>query len=311
MALRALGLPLDATKDDLSTAIEKLQSSEVEERVEREKGCAAVLTSMNNWKTSEYVFLSFCIKTYYETVCCRTLAAYGADVLHVSSSDLPSLPGVDLGTSFGKRSCFLQLRNPSDKDRLRALIEEADVFVQAYRPGSLDALGFAPAEIAKIKPGIITVSISAYGVPDDPHAPLENRRGFDSLLQFATGIASEEGKQCSPSRPHAPLPAQALDHATGWLGALGVITALERRQVTGSGSHIRVSLSATSVLLESAGRRDLAEELDELDLKRDGHTQEMDVEGVGAVEFVKFPGGTFTWSRGPPSRLGVDEPRFH
>ena len=93
----------------------------------------------------------------------RTLASHGADVLLVSSPHLPNLPSHVIDFGLGKRSATLDLRRAADADRLRALIARADVFSQSYRPGALARLGFAPEEVARLRPGIVYVTLSAYG----------------------------------------------------------------------------------------------------------------------------------------------------
>src|SRR6185312_15813972 len=119
-------------------------------------------------------------------VCGRTLAAHGADVLLMTAPHLPSL-GIE-DTSRGKLSAQLDLREPAAKETFAGLLREADVFVHGYRPGGVQALGFGPEQAAALRPGIICVSLSAYG-----HlGPWSARRGFDSLVQTATGFNAAE-----------------------------------------------------------------------------------------------------------------------
>lgn len=175
-------------------------------------------------------------------VCGRVLAAHGADVLHVSPPSWPVLLDLVRDTDFGKRQCTLDLG-----DELRALVADADVFVQSFRPGALARKGFSSEDLAAIRPGIVVVSLSAYG-----HAgPWRERRGFDSLVQMACGIAAHAGMD----RPR-PLPAQALDHGSGWLAAYGAMTALHRRATEGGSWHVRLSLARTAEWLHDLGRQD-------------------------------------------------------
>lgn len=175
-------------------------------------------------------------------VCGRVLAAHGADVLHVTPPDRPVLLDAVRDTDFGKRQCRLGLG-----DELRALVTQADVFVQSYRPNSLAAKGFGPAELAALRPGIVVVSLAAYGHTGS----WRQRRGFDSLVQMACGIAAHAGTD----EPR-PLPAQALDHGTGWLAAYGAMTALRRRATEGGSWHVRLSLARTAEWLHDLGRQD-------------------------------------------------------
>lgn len=161
-------------------------------------------------------------------VCGRTLAAHGADVLLVSAPHLPSLRPLVIDTGRGKLSTFIDLREAGGREALAALARDADVFVQGYRPGAIAALGFGPSELAKIRPGIVYVSLCAYG----HHGPWAARRGFDSLVQTASGFNAADAEAFGASEPR-PLPAQALDHATGYLMAFAAIAALARRTECG------------------------------------------------------------------------------
>ena len=179
-------------------------------------------------------------------VAARALAAHGADVLQVTGPHLPNIEQLVIDTGFGKRAASLDLRETDDRETLKALIREADVFLQAYRPGALAALGLSPDEVAAIRPGIVYVTLSAWG----HEGPWRDRRGYDSLVQSATGIAWECGREGRPGT----LPAQAQDHATGYLAAFGAIAALARC-TTGGGSHlVRVSLAQTGHWLRGLGR---------------------------------------------------------
>ena len=155
-------------------------------------------------------------------VCGRTLAAHGADVMRITAPHLPGFPLLDTDTGRGKLSAALDLRAEEDRERLGSLLREAHVFVQGYRPGGVASLGFSPEACAEIRPGIVTVSLSAYG-----HAgPWASRRGFDSLVQNASGINHAEAEAVGITTGPKELPAQALDHATGYLMALGAMMAL-------------------------------------------------------------------------------------
>lgn len=181
-------------------------------------------------------------------VATRFLAAHGAQVLRVGAEHLPEVPRLVISTAFGKRSCRLDLRTPAGAAALRDLVAGADVLVQSYRPGALEALGFGPPELAALRPGIVCVDISAYG----SRGPWAGRRGFDSLVQMACGIAHEGG---GGSRPR-PLPAQVLDHATGYLAAFGAMAALLRRPAEGGSWRVRLSLARTAQWLDGFGRVD-------------------------------------------------------
>ncbi len=153
--------------------------------------------------------------------CARTLAEHGAEVLHVRSPKLPSIEPFVIDTNPGKRSCFLDLDRKEDAERLRALVRDAHVFSQGYRPGALARRGFAPEELARMRPGIIVVSIDCYG----HEGPFAERPGWEQLAQTVTGMALEHAGDEHP----ALVPAAVNDYTTGYLGALGVMCALARR----------------------------------------------------------------------------------
>jgi crotonobetainyl-CoA:carnitine CoA-transferase CaiB-like acyl-CoA transferase len=182
-------------------------------------------------------------------VCGRTLAAHGADVLTVSAAHLPSVEPVVIDTGRGKRSTFIDLRAQEGRQTLARLLRDADIFVQSYRPGALTAQGFGPDEAATICPGVIYVSLSAYGQT----GPWARRRGFDSIVQTASGVNLAEAQAAGMDHP-LPLPCQALDHASGYLMALGALAALLRRATEGGSWYVQVSLAQTSHWLRDLGR---------------------------------------------------------
>lgn len=169
--------------------------------------------------------------------CARTLAEHGADVLKITRADLPHSGELDLDTGIGKLSAHLDLRDPAQADTLRGLIREADVFSQSYRPGALAGRGFSPEAVAALRPGIVCVTLSAWS-----HAgPWRNRRGYDTIVQTATGMAHASG---SDGVPHH-LPVSAIDYVSGNLMAFGAMVALARRATIGGSWLVRVSLATT------------------------------------------------------------------
>jgi crotonobetainyl-CoA:carnitine CoA-transferase CaiB-like acyl-CoA transferase len=191
----------------------------------------------------------------------RALAHHGADVLLINGPHLPNIAPLVIDNGRGKRSATLDLREAADRAHLHALVRDADVFLQGYRPGALAAHGFAPEALARERPGIVCVSICAYS----HRGPWRERRGFDSLVQSASGIvwaesvAAARGGSASaaasamPFEAPRPLPCQALDHATGYLAAFGTMVALGRRAQEGGSWHVRVSLAQTGRWLQTMG----------------------------------------------------------
>jgi crotonobetainyl-CoA:carnitine CoA-transferase CaiB-like acyl-CoA transferase len=181
----------------------------------------------------------------------RTLAAHGADVLLISGPDLPAIPWLTIDTGRGKLTSFVELKSEQGRGVLRDLLASADIFSQGYRPQAIANVGFSPQDAAKINPGIVYVTLSAYG-----HAgPWAERRGFDSLVQTTTGFNHAEGKAAGSDGPKE-LPAQMLDHATGYFMAFGAMMAKARQAREGGSWHVRVSLAQTGRWLWNLGRID-------------------------------------------------------
>lgn len=178
----------------------------------------------------------------------RTLSAYGADVLLVNAPHLPNIEAI-ADTSRGKLSALLDLRLAGDAERMRELVRESDVFLQGYRPGALEGRGFGPQEVARLRPGIVCVSLTAYG-PDGPWA---GRRGFDSLVQSATGLNLAEAEAFGEATPRT-LCLPALDFGAGFLLAFGAAAALHRQRHEGGSWLVRVSLAGVGRWLASLGR---------------------------------------------------------
>jgi crotonobetainyl-CoA:carnitine CoA-transferase CaiB-like acyl-CoA transferase len=173
-------------------------------------------------------------------VATRTLALLGAEVLRIDPPFLPEIAVQHLDTGQGKRSTLLDVTSGAGRRRWKELLSDADVVVTGYRPGALDILlDRAPAQVVRGR-------VSAWGRT----GPWAGRRGFDSIVQAASGISLVEGG-------HAPraLPAQALDHASGYLLAAGIVDALTAHRSDGCGRTVDVALARTgSWLLSAPGR---------------------------------------------------------
>jgi crotonobetainyl-CoA:carnitine CoA-transferase CaiB-like acyl-CoA transferase len=182
-------------------------------------------------------------------VCGRTLAGHGADVLNISAAHLPAIEDLVIDTNRGKLTAQLDLRDTANRERLGALLRDADIFVQGYRPGAIAQYGFSVGNAARIRPGIVCVSLCAYGY----EGPWAGRRGFDSLVQNADGLNVAEAEAAGEDKPK-PLPCQELDHATGYLMAFGAMTALKRRATEGGSWHVRCSLAQSGHWFRNLGR---------------------------------------------------------
>jgi crotonobetainyl-CoA:carnitine CoA-transferase CaiB-like acyl-CoA transferase len=224
-------------------------------------------------------------------VATRTLAAHGADVLRLDAPDRPEIPLQAWDTLPGKRSALLDLRDAATRE---GLLAGADVVVTGYRPGALDRFGLAPDALARRHPGLVVLTLSAWG----ERGTWGGRRGFDSLVQAACGIALEEG---SPGA----LPAQVLDHATGYLAAAAALLALRRQRRDGGTHHVRLSLAGTAAWLQGLPRS-AREEVPEVDAAP--YLQQ-----VGPLTLAAPPGTVdgraLHWPDPPPS-FGTAPPRW-
>jgi crotonobetainyl-CoA:carnitine CoA-transferase CaiB-like acyl-CoA transferase len=274
---RVIGvLKCESNADAVAKAVAKWDSHDLEEAVAEARACGSVVRSNKEWlehphgkvltpralvdiqKIGDSDPIPFQkggrplsgIKVLDLTrilagpICARTLAENGADVLMVTAKHLPQVPEHVLDTSHGKRSTFLNLTNKDDLATIKKLARSADVFSQGYRPGIMDKLGLTPEELAKERPGIIYVSISAYG----HGGPLSGRGGWEQIAQCTTGICLDNGD----ARPTL-LPASACDYTTGYNGAYGVLLALARRAREGGSYHVRVSLCRSGMYIYKQG----------------------------------------------------------
>src|SRR5262249_25438700 len=160
----------------------------------------------------------------------RALAEHGADVMRISAPHLPFIEQLLFDTGHGKLNAHVDLRSDAGCDTLKLLIRGADIFTQGYRPGTLAQRGFSPTALAHLRPGIICVSLSAYG----EDGPWGGKRGFDTLVQGVTGITVEHGGFDKP----ANLPVSVLDYTSGYLMAFGAMVALGRRAQDGGSYHV-------------------------------------------------------------------------
>ncbi|WP_443044855.1 CoA transferase [Streptomyces sp. NBC_00343] len=279
--LDALKLPGDASVEDVAEALAERSAPEVEETVYGAGGLAVALRTAEEWAAhaqgvavarrplvererlgtararvlppldGDPVLPAAGLRVLDLTrviagpIATRTLALLGADVLRVDAPQLPEDPDAHADTGFGKRSTRLDLGLAADRHAFEELLARADVVVTGYRPGALDRFGLSPEALADRRPGVIVAQLSAWGA----YGPWGDRRGFDSLVQVATGIAAIEG---SPEHPGA-LPAQALDHGTGYLLAGAVLRALTEQAEQGYGITLRLALARTAAWLTADG----------------------------------------------------------
>ena len=300
-ALKVLGVP--AEPDAVRKAVAQWDALELEEAIIAAKGAGGMVRTMEEWaqhpqaKAVAALPLMEIIKIGESApedlpagdrplsgirvldltrviagpTCARTLAEHGADVLKISAAHLPSLGRQEYDTGHGKLSAHLDLREEKDKETLRGLIREADVFSQGYRPGTLGGRGFSPEALAGMRPGIVVVSLSAFSHVG-PWAP---RRGFDTVIQTVSGITHRQGELFPGARPGPQFyPVSAIDFLTGYLMATGAMVALARRAREGGSWLVRISLAQVGRWLVERGQvpeaqlRDVAKEFTPAELDR-------------------------------------------
>lgn len=176
----------------------------------------------------------------------RTFAEQGADVLHIASLRHPDSAVMMMDTSLGKRSAYLDLDQEADRAKLGALALDCDIFVHSWRQGALDKRGFSAEQLAKLRPGAIYVSISAYGAG----GPWATRGGYDPVGQVVSGLAMEEG---TSEKPRLAPTGTMNDYLTAYLAAAGTLGALLRRAREGGSYRVDVSLTGASMFVMDLG----------------------------------------------------------
>lgn len=177
----------------------------------------------------------------------RCLAEQGADVLHLGSvhPKLVDPTGFTLQNGIGKRSAIIDF-SEGDAQLLANLLRDADVFVECWRPGVLKAHGFGPAQVAAMRPGMIYLSVSCYGL----EGPWGRRGGFDPLALASTGMTEDEARR--DTYKLSP-PGILTDGIAGFLGAAAIASTLARRALEGGTWHIRISLARMATWIQSLG----------------------------------------------------------
>ncbi len=280
-ALKVLGVPED--REAVRKAVAQWDALELEEAIIAAKGAGGMVRTMEEWAQHpqgiavaalplmEIVRIGDCppeelrsgerplsgirvldlTRVIAGPTCGRTLAEHGADVMKIAAAHLPSLGRQEYDTGHGKLSAYLDLREAKDTEILRGLVRDADVFAQGYRPGTIGSRGFAPAALAQLRPGIVAVSLSAFG-----HVgPWAARRGFDTVVQTVSGITSRQGELFPGAAPGPQFyPVSAIDFLTGYLMAFGAMVALARRTREGGSWHVRISLAQVGRWLVERGQ---------------------------------------------------------
>ena len=280
-ALTVLGVAED--KEEVRRAVSQWDALELEEAIISAKGAGGMVRSMEEWAhhpqaaaigTLPLMVIIKIADSPPETLpegdrplsgvrvldltrvlagptCARTMAEHGADVLKITASHLPNIGYQEYDTGHGKLSANLDLRDDGNLETLHDLIRDTDIFSQGYRPGTLGDRGLSPESLAKIRPGIIYISLSAFS-----HlGPWSSRRGFDTVVQTVSGITDRQGR-LFPGAEAGPqfYPVSAIDYLTGYLMAFGGLVALARRAREGGSWLVRISLAQTGRWLVDQGQ---------------------------------------------------------
>ena len=138
----------------------------------------------------------------------------------------------------GKKSLAINLRTDEGKDVLRDLVKESDFFLQNFRPGTIDIMGFGYETLKELNPKIIMINVSAYG----QYGPYKDRVGFDPIGQAMGGLMSLTGFEGDPPvRTFFPL----IDRITSLHATIGALAALREREISGMGQELEVCLADT------------------------------------------------------------------
>ena len=177
----------------------------------------------------------------------RTLAEYGANVLHISSPAYPDTFAQHLGVDIGKRCAYLDLRSEEDLAKMHGLARTADVFTTTYRRSVNQRFGLdAHSLAAQSERGLVCMTANAYGHSE----PWSDRPGFDQNGQVASGFAAKEG---APGRPKFSPVFYLADLMTGYLAAAGMMAALLRRAEEGGSYHVKLSLARSAMWVQALG----------------------------------------------------------
>ena len=274
-----LGIPADSGETVIAAAVARWQSSDLEETIADRRGCAAIIRTTDEWCThpqgsqvdswptvvarpSSVPFTSHWLPSAHRPLeglrvldltrvlagptCGRTLAAFGADVLHVRGPDVPFVPAFVVDTGHGKRQAHCDFGDPDQLARLRRVAGDADVIVQGYRPGVVARVGLDEASLRLDGFGGLYGSVSAYG----HDGPWSDRAGWEQLAQSTSGLCLDPLGDDKP----AMLPCAATDYTTGLALAAGLMHALGGAVVDGCARRVDASLCQTAAWIVRTGQ---------------------------------------------------------
>ncbi len=274
--LKALGVPMD--KDAVTKAVAQREGLELEAAMFAAGGCGGLIRTEAEWESCAHQKSAADIPLF-EIVkigeappqplpkgerplsgirmldltrvlagpsCAKAFAEHGADVMRITRKDLPDLgPPSDVDTGIGKIQAHIDMRDPAQAQTMHGLVRDCDVFLQAYRPGALAARGLSAEALAQTRPGIVYVTLSAWG----HEGPWKDQRGYDTVVQTFNGMAWRANNE----KP-AFLPGSPHDYIAGYVLAFATMVALHRRATIGGSWLVRTSLAGAGEWFRGMGR---------------------------------------------------------
>ena len=274
-----LGLGPDAAEESIAAATARRESATLEDAIAERSGCSAIIRSEDEWRRHPQGQMVHSWPTVVHTgagvaasgrwepspvrplsglrvldltrvlagpSCGRTLAAFGADVLHVRGPNVPVVPAFVIDTGHGKRQAHCDFSDASQLEALRCVALDADVVVQGYRPGVVARFGLDEESLRSDGFAGVFGSVSAFG----HEGPWSDRAGWEQLAQSTSGLCLDPIGNDKPTM----LPCAATDYTTGFAMAAGVMDALDASLDVGSAQRVDASLCQTAAWILRVGR---------------------------------------------------------
>ena len=274
-----LGLPVDADAAAIAGGVAMWESGVLEDAVAERRGCSAIIRTEDEWRRHPHGELvhswptvvrrdaAVPFRTRWEPsparpldglrvldltrvlagpTCGRTLAAFGADVLHVRGPDVPHVPAFVVDTGHGKRQAHADFTDADDLAALRRVALDADVVVQGYRPGVVGRYGLDEESLRADGFGGVFGSVSAFG----HEGPWSDRAGWEQLAQSTSGLCLDALGDDVPTL----LPCAFTDYTTGFVMAAGIMEALDASLVDGVATRVDGSLCQTAAWILRVGQ---------------------------------------------------------
>lgn len=274
-----LDLPGDADETAIGVAVGGWDSGQLEDAIAARSGCSAIIRTEDEWRRHPQGELVDSWPTVVQRTrrasastnwtpsptrplqglrvldltrvlagptCGRTLAAFGADVLHVRGPNVPVVPAFVVDTGHGKRQAHADFTDAGQLAALRSVALAADVVVQGYRPGVVARYGLDEDSLRSDGFRGVFASVSAFG----HEGPWSGRAGWEQLAQSASGLCLDP---LGDERP-VMLPCAATDYTTGFVMAAGIMEALDAALADGWSRRVDGSLCQTAAWILRVGR---------------------------------------------------------